>query len=66
MPFGMGPMELFFILLILLVVFGAGRLPEIGRSMGRAITEFKRGVTAETEERPAPLPERDPTGQPKA
>lgn len=63
MPFGIGPTELFFVLLIVLVVFGASRLPEIGRSMGRAITEFKRGVTDTNEERPEPPAERDVPGQ---
>lgn len=61
MPFGIGPTELFFVLVIVLVVFGAGRLPEIGRSMGRAITEFKRGVT-DTDERAAPPNDK---GQPR-
>jgi sec-independent protein translocase protein TatA len=42
--FGMGWQELVFILLIALLVFGAKRLPEIGRSLGRAITSFKEGV----------------------
>ena len=67
MPFGIGPTELFFALLIVLIVFGASRLPEIGRSMGRAITEFKRGVS-ETDARaapPAPPTESDAPGPPR-
>ena len=36
--------ELVVILLILLMVFGAKRLPEIGRSMGRTVSEFKKGM----------------------
>jgi len=36
--------ELLVILLIVLLLFGAKRLPEIARGMGRAINEFKRGV----------------------
>ena len=36
--------ELVVILLILLMVFGAKRLPEIGRSLGRTVNEFKKGM----------------------
>ena len=38
--FGMG--ELIIILLIVLVLFGAAKLPEIGRALGKAIKEFKK------------------------
>jgi sec-independent protein translocase protein TatA len=39
-----GPMELFIILVIVLVLFGAKRVPEIGASLGKGIREFKRSV----------------------
>ncbi len=42
--FGLGWQELLFILLIALLLFGAARLPEIGRSLGRAMSEFKKGL----------------------
>ena len=46
MPFsGFGPWEMIFVLLIVLLVFGAKRLPEIGSSLGKGIREFKRSVT---------------------
>ncbi len=38
---GFGSMEIFIILLIALVVFGPQKLPEMGRSLGKAIREFK-------------------------
>ena len=38
------PTHLFFILLIVLVIFGPGRLPELGRSLGKGIREFKKNV----------------------
>jgi sec-independent protein translocase protein TatA len=40
-----GPWELIILLGILLLVFGAKRLPEIGRSMGKGMREFKDSVT---------------------
>ncbi len=41
MPFGIGPLELFVILFIVLIIFGAGKLPEIGGAMGKAIQAFR-------------------------
>ncbi|MFH1594601.1 MAG: twin-arginine translocase TatA/TatE family subunit [Candidatus Omnitrophota bacterium] len=41
--------ELVLIFLVVLLVFGAGKLPEVGRALGRAIKEFKR-ATSEAEE----------------
>jgi sec-independent protein translocase protein TatA len=45
MPFNIGPMELFIILIIVLVLFGAKRVPEIGASIGKGIREFKKSMT---------------------
>lgn len=42
--FGIGFQELLVILLICLLVFGASRLPEIGRALGRGIQEFKKAT----------------------
>ena len=39
-----GPWELMVILLLVMVVFGAKRLPEIGRGMGKGIREFKKSL----------------------
>jgi sec-independent protein translocase protein TatA len=41
---GLGPWELIIILAIILVVFGAGKLPTIGNSLGQAIRNFKKGM----------------------
>ena len=40
-----GPMELFVVLIIALIVFGPKRLPEMGRSLGKGLREFKEAVT---------------------
>jgi sec-independent protein translocase protein TatA len=46
--------ELVLILLVLLLVFGAKRLPEMGRSLGRGMREFKESVTGMDERTPEP------------
>jgi sec-independent protein translocase protein TatA len=46
MNFGnMGFMEILLILVVVLLLFGAKRLPEIGSSMGKGIREFKRSIS---------------------
>ena len=42
-----GPLELAIVLIIALVIFGPKRLPELGRSVGRGIREFKSSVTGD-------------------
>ena len=41
---GIGPMELIIILVIVMIIFGVGRLTEIGSVLGRAIREFRNSV----------------------
>jgi sec-independent protein translocase protein TatA len=43
--FGLGMQELIIILIIVLVLFGASRLPEIGKGIGQAIKNFKKATT---------------------
>jgi len=47
--FGIGMPELIIILVIVLVVFGAGRLPEIGSALGKSIKNFKRASDGKDE-----------------
>jgi sec-independent protein translocase protein TatA len=47
--FGFGMPELIVILVIVLVVFGAGRLPEIGGALGKSIRNFKKSAEGKDE-----------------
>ncbi len=40
-----GPLEIIVILVVVLLLFGAKRLPEIGRALGEGIREFKKSIT---------------------
>jgi sec-independent protein translocase protein TatA len=48
-PFGIGIWELVILMVLLLLVFGAKRLPEMGRSIGHGMREFKDAVTGKSE-----------------
>ena len=73
MPFQIGATELIILLVVLLLVFGPKRLPEMGRSVGRGIREFKDSVsgTEKPDEpdavtRTASEPSVDPAAPPKS
>lgn len=55
--FGMGPQELMIILVIVLVLFGGSKLPDLAKSLGKSMKEFKKGIAAEPEEEQAPKPQ---------
>jgi sec-independent protein translocase protein TatA len=50
------PLHIAFLVVILLLVFGAKRLPEIGRSLGSGMREFKNSVTGEADTQQTTLP----------
>ncbi|WP_028325531.1 twin-arginine translocase TatA/TatE family subunit [Desulfatirhabdium butyrativorans] len=49
--FGLGMSELVVILVIVLIIFGAGKLPEIGGGLGKAIRNFKEATSEEKKEK---------------
>jgi sec-independent protein translocase protein TatA len=64
-----GPLELAIVLIIALVVFGPKRLPELGRSLGKGIREFRGSVSGEGDDEPerpeAIEPAKSPVEPPK-
>ena len=48
-----GPLELAIVLVIALIIFGPKRLPDLGRSLGRGMREFKDSITGKDEEEDA-------------
>lgn len=49
-----GPVQLLVILLIIILIFGAKKLPDVGSGLGKAIQNFKKGVKGEEASDPAP------------
>ena len=62
--FGIGLPELIIILVIMLVIFGAGKLPEIGAGLGKGIKGFKKAINNEDEVDITP-PKEEVTGDKK-
>lgn len=65
MPFRIGPWEIALILVIILIVFGVGKLPQVGGAIGKGLRAFKkgqRGEDEEEEEEEKPKPKK-PTGK---
>ncbi len=56
MPFHVEPLDIIIIMLAALLFFGPNRLPEIGRGVGKAIGEFRRGITGAPEEPRTQMP----------
>lgn len=48
--FGLGVPELIIILVLALIIFGPAKLPDVGKAIGRSITEFKQAVKDDKEE----------------
>lgn len=51
-----GPMEIGIVLVIVLLVFGPRRLPELGSSLGRGISSFRKGIDGHEEAEAAAVP----------
>jgi sec-independent protein translocase protein TatA len=64
-----GPLEIAIVLIIALIVFGPKRLPELGRSLGKGIREFRGSIGGDDDDEEKPSPqeieagEREPVAQ---
>ncbi len=62
MPFRIGPWEMGIILAIILIVFGVGKLPQVGGAIGKGLRAFRKGERGEEDaEVPEPKPRRKST-----
>ena len=61
-----GPLELAVILVVALVVFGPKRLPELGKSMGKGIREFKGSLSLDDQDEPFDSPRSSGKSRPQA
>ncbi len=50
MPFRLGPWEIALILAIILIVFGVGKLPQVGGAVGKGLRAFRKGQAGEEDE----------------
>lgn len=50
MPFRIGPWEIALVLVIILIVFGVGKLPQVGGAIGKGLRSFKKGQSGEDDE----------------
>lgn len=66
MPFGIGIWEILILLLVVLLVFGPKRLPEMGRSLGRGMREFKDSISGKDDDDDEPVHRRLATELPPA
>ena len=64
MPFGVSVWEILILLLVVLLVFGPKRLPEMGRSLGKGMREFKDSITGKDDDQaqlPPPQQQQEPS-----
>jgi sec-independent protein translocase protein TatA len=64
--FGLGTTELIIILVLVMIIFGAGKLPQVGGALGKGLRNFKDGVKEGNEEKSEKDPDKlDGNGQDK-
>lgn len=50
MPFHLGPLEIGLIVVLVLIIFGVGKLPQVGGAIGKSIKEFRKARAGDDEE----------------
>ena len=61
MPFRIGPWEIGLILVIILIVFGVGKLPQVSGAVGKGLRAFRKGQRGEDDEEASPKPKIETT-----
>lgn len=54
MPFRLGPWEIGLILIVVILIFGIGKLPQVGNAIGKSIREFRKSSSGEETEETEP------------
>ena len=66
MPFRVGPTELIIVLVIIMMIFGVGKLLQVGQTLGKAIREFRKSQNEDEEtETPTPAVAKSVTQEPE-
>ncbi len=60
MPFRPEPLDIILILIVAILLFGANRIPEVARGLGRGIREFRNGLTGKNNAEGAPTADSAP------
>ena len=63
-PGGIGTGELVVLLIIILIIFGAGKLPQIGEALGKGIKNFKGAISNKDEDKSGEMPPGDEAAKP--
>ncbi len=58
MPFRIGPWEIGLILVIIMIIFGVGKLPQVGGALGKGLRMFRKAQRGEEDEEETPKPKR--------
>ena len=65
MPFRMGPWEIALIVVIILIIFGVGKLPQVGGAIGKGIRSFRKAQSGELDEEDEDEEEEEEEEKPK-
>ena len=53
-PFGLGPLEIGIIVIVVILIFGVGKVADLGGALGKSVREFRKNVKDDEPQQPAP------------